>query len=369
MMRKREEKLLRYVKEGNLQKLKMHLKKNKKLDVNTAKDEGHGRTALHLACLLGDDAVVRCLLKFGADVSVQDEDGNTALHIALMEVLNGRRYAYSDIVEPLLRHRSTSLKIRNRRGQSSKQLLKEVKEMIKAKKDEEDRVQREAEWEAEERWKENQAEKEWQEKLAGEWHDEFGPDWTDHLYTNTESHPDNNSQYECYDDWADRVSEEYQRKHNKRRYSDADDGNHQKRRQDEEKKHFQRQLELEHEEYKQRSSKRIQEQLMHKKRIYERKCKEFFTNSETNELFYSDIPWPGHDNDVEAMIKVLLCDIDKSEQKSFKKFIRTQQIIWHPDKFTQKVGQRLDGKDRERILDKVTQLSQALNKLVERPGL
>lgn len=40
-----------------------------------------------MACDLGHDAVLRLLLKHGADVLVKDRKGNTALHVAVNRAL------------------------------------------------------------------------------------------------------------------------------------------------------------------------------------------------------------------------------------------------------------------------------------------
>lgn len=44
--------------------------------------DNQGRTALHYACVLGDVHSVRALLAAGADVSIQDKNGNTPAHFA-----------------------------------------------------------------------------------------------------------------------------------------------------------------------------------------------------------------------------------------------------------------------------------------------
>ena len=55
-----------------------------------------------------------------------------------------------------------------------------------------------------------------------------------------------------------------------------------------------------------------------------------------------------------------LLSAGKAEEK---KRLRLEQMRWHPDKFTGKFGGRLDSKDREKILARVTQTSQLLNAL------
>lgn len=47
----------------------------------------------------------------------------------------------------------------------------------------------------------------------------------------------------------------------------------------------------------------------------------------------------------------------------FCKLLRRQQTIWHPDRFAQRCGTRLEEGDKQRILETVTALSQELNRL------
>ncbi|XP_070531960.1 NF-kappa-B inhibitor-like protein 1 isoform X1 [Ptychodera flava] len=358
-MKRREEKLVRYMNEGNLPKLKSLLKKHRNIDVNIIKNS-QGRTPLHTACLSSDDAIVRCLLKHGADATVQDFHGDTALHLSLSNALSGNKFAYFDIAVLLMRSFPECLKIKNKKGVSSKRLLKKVKEKLRNWEEEEKERARQNEKESEER----EAEMRWNERLAEEWADDVGSSWYHHEWDTCN---ESASQYETYDEWAERVSGEYHRKHHKRKHGgDDDDKVKAKRHREQQQRAFQRQLEKEHEEYKQRSSRRIQEQRAQKKKNYLRKCETFFSGNDAELYQYRDVPWPGGRDDVQEMINILLSDVDKSDEKLYKKFIRSQQILWHPDKFIQRVGGNLRETDREKILDKVTELSQALNNLNEK---
>lgn len=72
--------------EGKLLSLKSYLRKHRDLDVSFTQGKRE-RSPLHLACDLGDDAVLRLLLKHGADVLLKDRKGNTALHVAVNRAL------------------------------------------------------------------------------------------------------------------------------------------------------------------------------------------------------------------------------------------------------------------------------------------
>lgn len=83
-----QKRVWRYVEEGSLFKLKSYLRGHRDLDVNFSRGKRQ-RRPLHLACELGDDAVLRLLLKHGADVLQTDRKGNTALHVAANVALEG----------------------------------------------------------------------------------------------------------------------------------------------------------------------------------------------------------------------------------------------------------------------------------------
>ena len=54
-----------------------------------------------------------------------------------------------------------------------------------------------------------------------------------------------------------------------------------------------------------------------------------------------------------------------SEEVGRKKFLKEQQVRWHPDKFLQKCGNRLYTGDKERIIEQVKKLSQEINSLLD----
>ena len=66
------------------------------------------------------------------------------------------------------------------------------------------------------------------------------------------------------------------------------------------------------------------------------------------------------------MVEVMLADAPLTEPGKYRKIIHRQQLIWHPDKFTQRTGDRLEPKDKDKILITVQHLSQALNKALEK---
>ncbi len=176
---------------------------------------------------------------------------------------------------------------------------------------------------------------------------------------------------ETHKEWGDRIAEEYKEKH-KRRYNFRETKSAKKQKLDEEeekKKAFQRKLEKEHNEYIERVKKVREERqlksLAEEKASYELHCKEVFAPTD-DILSYRDIPWPyPPDKGIRAMKDFLLCDIHKTDTKAVKKYLRDQQVRWHPDKFVQKCGGMLKDSERDRILTRVKQISQEINRLIE----
>ncbi|XP_036610820.1 rabankyrin-5 [Trichosurus vulpecula] len=68
-----------------------------------------GQTPLHLAASWGLEETVQCLLEFGANVSMQDAEGRTPIHVAISN-------QQSVIIQLLISHPDIRLNIRDRQG-------------------------------------------------------------------------------------------------------------------------------------------------------------------------------------------------------------------------------------------------------------
>ncbi|KAK7895729.1 hypothetical protein WMY93_021054 [Mugilogobius chulae] len=99
MVSHRQKRVWKYIEEGSLLKLKSYLKKHRDVELNFSQGRRQ-RSPLHLACCLGDDAVLRLLLKHGAQVLLKDRKGDTALHTAAGRALKHGKTAYDDLVVP-----------------------------------------------------------------------------------------------------------------------------------------------------------------------------------------------------------------------------------------------------------------------------
>ncbi|XP_029654379.2 rabankyrin-5, partial [Octopus sinensis] len=70
-----------------------------------------GQTPLHLSCAWGLELVVQCLMEHGADVNIQDAEGNCPLHIAIQN-------QHAVIISLLLAHPNLNLSLKNKQGLS-----------------------------------------------------------------------------------------------------------------------------------------------------------------------------------------------------------------------------------------------------------
>ncbi|XP_059213759.1 NF-kappa-B inhibitor-like protein 1 [Centropristis striata] len=358
MLSRKQKRVWKYVEEGSLLKLKSYLRKHRDLDVNFSQGKRQ-RSPLHLACCLGDDAVLRLLLKHGADVLQRDRKGDTVLHIAVNRALKHGKTAYDDLVVPLKKSCPESLNVPNSAGVTPQDLLNWRKQTKTA--------------ENMNRPSERDPEKEWLEKLFGECEDEFSE--TFGVYDADDFLPVDDDE-EDFGDWADRIRRQYfDKKHAEAQRLAASSSGWKKRkskqeREQEEKsnKELHEKLQREHEEYLARAARKEEETRQGKKRRYDERCAATFnggSSSGVTKLSYSDIPWPAAQGTVQEMVDVMLHGVDRKDVPVFRKMLRKQQALWHPDKFAQRCEARLEEKDKQRILDTVTALSQELNRLAQ----
>lgn len=181
---------------------------------------------------------------------------------------------------------------------------------------------------------------------------------------------------EDFADWAERIRREYfAKKHaDAQRLAASSSGWKKKKNKEERMKEeqsnkelFQR-LQREHEEYLSRAVRKEEETRKAKKRRYDEGCAATFESGSSagaQKLSYSDIPWPAPRGTVQEMLDVMLHGADRKDLPAFRKLLRKQQTLWHPDRFAQRCGARLEEKDKQRILDTVTALSQELNSLAQ----
>lgn len=340
----RQEKLADYVIEGSVSKVKRFLKEHKRIDVNSVRLVIHKyQPLLHMACERGNHMMIITLLQAGADPALVDHSkGDTALHVAMRRVLSGHPTDFKPIALTILKYSPPDiLDIENKSGQTARHLLKKfvaeqgmtVGQKVRTEEDE------------------------WKDKLSSAWEDDMADSLPEQSYY--EGFGDETPQ-ESFDDWADRLATEYRQKRQ---------GKPEQEKQESEARQRKRKRQEEQERRRVKSNKkqhgpdrRNHIQLM--KLRHEKKMAAFEADSSEN-LSFDDIPWPGGTDNTEHMVTILISDKSKMSKDELKKYLRTHQRTWHPDKFMQKFGKRLKESEREKILDKVKELSQALNKAGE----
>ena len=369
MGRTKEEKLVKYIKVGKLHRIRSLLKNCKKEDVDiNAKVDDRGRTALHVSCLLGDDAITRLLLKYGANIQAKDSDGNTPFHLALGYALETTRLSvYTDLILPLLRQfggeelggdREALDSLKNNDGVSPSELLVELKEAMRSRREERRKLEEEETRLHEENLRKIKEENEWKRKVR------YEVDWEgvspeDHM---KEYHDDD---FETYDDWVERIHDERRQKREKRcrqKHKKAEEI----RMKDEAAKQRTKWLEAEHQAYQEQiAAKREDARHSTAKAAYETQCEAVFGSSNsTTELTIKYIPWPC-DGTAGDCGKLLLRWAKLGEPDD-KKYMRSQQVRWHPDRFLQRCGEKLAEADRESILERVKGISQEINDLLSK---
>ncbi|CAL8321536.1 unnamed protein product [Lota lota] len=361
MLSHKQKRVLKYVEAGSLLKLKSYLRKHKDVDVNFSQGKKE-RTPLHVSCSRGDDAVLRVLLKHGAEVLRKDRKGDTSLHVAANRALKHGRRAYEDLVIPLRNSCPEAMQAQNSAGVTPGDLLQWMKEDQPRPSMTQQPVV--------------DPEKEWREKLFGECDDEFFESFGVYDADNLPIDEDEDD----FGDWADRIRNEYFDKKNAEAQRLAATGSSRKRgksskeREEEERacKELQEKLQKEHEEYLARAKRKEEETRQAKKRRYDKKCEATFQSGASASaptpgatLGYGDIPWPAPRGTVADMLEVMLHGADRTDLPTFRKLLKRQQTLWHPDRFAQRCGSRLEEMDRKRILDTVTALSQELNRLAQ----
>uniref|UniRef100_A0A672F641 NF-kappa-B inhibitor-like protein 1 n=1 Tax=Salarias fasciatus TaxID=181472 RepID=A0A672F641_SALFA len=285
-------------------KLKAYLRKHRDLDVNFSQGKRQ-KSPLHLACGLGDDASVRLLLRHGADVLRRDRRGNTALHVAADRVLKHGKTAFDDLVVPLKRSCPDALNAPNRAGITPQDLLSWTRQS------------------------------------------QVNNDHTDISNSNSINICRANYEHICL--LLRKTKEEREEEERSNR-------------------ELQEKLRREHEEYLARAARKEEETRLGNKRRYDERCAATFqagSSADGVKLSYGDIPWPAPRGSIQEMIDVMLHGVDRKDAAGFRKALRKQQALWHPDKFAQRCEARLEEKDKQRVLDTVTALSQELNKLAQ----
>ncbi|XP_074873771.1 NF-kappa-B inhibitor-like protein 1 [Carettochelys insculpta] len=337
MASRHQRRLRRYVAAGRHRRLRSLLARHREaLDLD--QPEGRkGRTPLHCACARRHPQAMQLLLDHGADPTIPDRRGDTALHHAARQAARKGPHVYAALFAPLQSHCPMAMGIRNRAGETPRDLLGPWQEV---------QPPPEPPPESARDWQ-------WHQKLLEECQDEYQEYWRyeeDFCCAAPEPEP--------YEEWAERMAREYSWKTRQRAGPGAQvpaPGAGQP----------QRPPEAEARLYRERARAKEEELQAAKRQRYQESCARVLAPEAARPLRYTDIPWPSPRGGVAKMAAVAMLGADPSDTGAFRRHLRRQQALWHPDKFAQRCGGRLAECDRGRILATVTALSQELNRLAE----
>ncbi|CAG5115507.1 unnamed protein product [Candidula unifasciata] len=358
-------KLKRYIKDDRPLKLKSYVTSHKLYLEKVML--GHRRNLLHYCAQHGTADMLRCLLKMNCDPSQQDKDGNLPLHLALqrgfLESIQQARETLLDMVTPLLEAYPLGQDVENKEGATGQDLLTSLKKRIKSQLSC-STLKRQAETD---RNYDGDDDESWRQKLSEEAsfeHEEGLPRY---------SYSDDVQQEQFHEpagDWFEEVRKEYTSKRSrklhtfwrdkKQKISDVIGGTSGKKshKQNTENDKWQNAREEMKKQYKPQPS---VDHLILKKKRYESKFTYLLGHLSGRTLTYACIPWPSPD--ISRVVDVLMCDLPDNKSAAFHKYLRGQQIRWHPDKFMQKLGDHLHPDHKAKILNRVMAISQILNGL------
>ncbi|KAH9496465.1 hypothetical protein Btru_010934 [Bulinus truncatus] len=311
--------------------------------------------------------MLRVLLKFCDQASIQDKSGNLPLHIALYRGLSEEitlaRETLLDMVMPLLDAYSLGQDVENGHGETGHDLLQQLKKKIKTGYT----LPREKLADSEEGG--DSEDERWRKKLS----DEASYEYEEQLprYSYNEDHMCNRTTQETFDQFSERIRQEYTTQSNKKnqhtfwrdrkRKQGMEDRveNKKARKESEEEK-----LKAAREEMKSRFKPLNVDKISRfksQKENYERKFSYLLSHLAGRTLTYGCVPWPCLD--MTALAGVLFSDLPDITSTEYRKYLRVQQIRWHPDKFTQKFKDHLHPDHVVKIMAKVKAISQFLNNL------
>jgi len=331
-----------YIEEDNYVKLKKYLCKN-----DIALDEiitKKGEKMLHLAAKEGSSYCLEYLLENGAKANLVDRNLNLPIHRALKCVIEDySRSKEKNLVNLLLTYSSAHLDARNKEGISARDLIVKL-EKIKSKED----GSYISPFTSEGSFGpvEKPEEAEWREKLAGEFEDEYESSFG--KYDKYSSYTGTEPSEETYDTWADRIYKEFSGRRNRgKALQKKEDATKERSTQ---KKTLKPEIDL-------TEAKRSYDLLKEQRKIKKQKllCQQIFTSNEPISL----ATMPYRDMTAEDILEIVLED-SKTDPTAIKKRIREELLRWHPDKFKQKLGDRIGSGDVDSVMSHVKHVSQIL---------
>ena len=409
---KYERKFLRAAARGSLRGCKKAFKRASRrsggagLDVQAVDPDG--RTALHLACVSGDDDLARWLIKRGADVTSTDARGDTPAHLA------AHRAPDNVAVTRRLTGAGASAHARNDAGETPASIAERAAEAraarmreFDARRDARTRRGRDAdEYEGLGAGPSVQEldEAEWRRKLCdeaamGEEIDEFGGgasgvgtrDEMDAFYASyQDDYPDDGSAYTWREE--EEAYAEYMRagmatkKRKQFGINDDDDGGKRRR---ESASQAQARATRDRDEAAQRvldeerrKDAEWRERTMHKSSAteksavdsagYRRKWGVASAMADRGEpIAYADVPWPfdpesSRGEPDECAVREVLLGSKGALGDDARRALRAEMLRWHPDKFHARIGGHVAVSDKERVRAGVNVVASVVARLFKR---
>ncbi|XP_077017404.1 NF-kappa-B inhibitor-like protein 1 isoform X2 [Tamandua tetradactyla] len=341
---RRERRFRRYLSAGRLVRAQALLQRHPGLDVDAGQPP-----PLHRACARHDAPALCLLLRLGADPAHQDRHGDTALHAAARQGPD----AYTDFFLPLLSRCPSAMGIKNKDGETPGQILGWGPPWDSAEEEDEDEASRE---------------REWRQKLQGELEDE----WQEVIGKFEDDTSHETQEPESFSAWSDRLAREHAQKHKQQqqkaqgacRPQRAEGSSYSWRQQEEEQRLFRERARVKEEELCESRASRDPEP--EPARAGSRA--EHTRGAERGSLWrFGDVPWPcPGGGDPEAMAAALVArGPPLEEQGALRRYLRVQQVRWHPDRFLQRFRNQIETWELGRVMGAVTALSQALNRHAE----
>nr|XP_003474032.1 NF-kappa-B inhibitor-like protein 1 isoform X1 [Cavia porcellus] len=337
---RRERRFRRYLSAGRLARAQALLQRHPGLDVDAGQPP-----PLHRACARHDAPALCLLLRLGADPAHQDRRGDTALHAAARQGPD----AYTAFFLPLLSRCPSAMGIKNKDGETPGQLLGWGPP-----------------WDSEEE-EEASKEQEWRQKLQGELEDE----WQEVIGRFEDDASWDPRDPESFSAWSDRLAREHARKQQQQRAAPpcrpprAESARHTWRQVEEEQRLFQERARAKEAELRLSRARRAREAGGDQGRGPEQAG---LGGAQRSSLWrFGDVPWPcPGGGDPEAMAAALVARGPPSEERgALRRYLRAQQVRWHPDRFLQRFRSQIETQELGRVMGAVTALSQALNRHAE----
>jgi len=334
-------KIVKYIEKDKYLKLKKYIK-DKSVNLNEIITK-NGEKMLHLACREGSVDCLAFLLKIGADPRLVDKKGNLPIHLALNFCIKNYSRSYeSDLVSVLLTYCSGIIKQKNFGGVSVQELLDKLDKVKRKDMFYKDKVEKPIVIDSDS--DEDDSEKVWNKKLKDECDYEFEENMGKFECDN--SYSGNSQQQESFDDWADRIYSAFSGRR-KALYAKPKQDNENQPSGSKKPKLTLDPNKLAY----------IQLKENNEKKKYQKMCRKIFESED--EIGRDDIPLKNLD--ISKIIDILLDDVKDKSKEEIKNKIREEVRRWHPDKFLQKIGERIVENEKSDVMDSVKAIAQALN--------